>query len=1160
VTDEDKTKEQLIAELIKLRQENMELKLSPKDQERIYPVSAWSSPSQWFSTGRNEMFVTNPSEQQQEVNPPMDYLFSDLVDIPLLQQLLNSFYMATGIPHGLIDQDNNIQSGIGWQDICTQFHRVCPQTECRCKQSDSYIAAYLHDGPYVGYKCMNGLVDYGTPIIVEGQHVATIFLGQFLHELPDEEFFRRQAQEYGFDEAAYMEALRRVPVIPKEQVESIMRFYSQLGQFFATMGLERKRQLESAEQKFTKAFHCNPAPITITTLMEGRYVDVNEAWLENTGYTRTEAIGSTCTELGIWLSQAERDIMIKQLSEHGRIRRHNAKFRTKYGTIRDYLVSGEIVEINHQPHLLCVHSDITELKCLMEALHQSEEKFSKAFHGNPIMMTLASVEEGRIIDVNEAFCSATGYSREEVINHPSKDINYFVNFEEWKQRKTIVTDEGQIKGTEVDFLTKTGEIRHSIYWTQLIHFDDDNCHITCLIDITEQKRTEKQIRLNHQRMEALEKLNQMTNATTKEITEFAHQEAINLTGSDIGFLGFINEDETEMNVFGWSDNVMEMCTVANESLTFIVTDSGLWAEVIRQRHPIIVNDYSASHPHKKGVPEGHVDLLRLLVVPVFEDGHIVAVISVANKKEDYDESDIRQLNLLIGAVWKIIQHRETVAAIRQSEEKFSKAFHGMPIIMALATIEEGRFIDANEALYSGSGFTQEEIIGHTSLELSLFTRSVRSDLIASLMKEGRLDNYEVDLCTKSGEMRNCLCWGQLIHINSELCHITAVIDVTEQRRVENELARLERLNLISEMAVSMSSHFEEKLQIATEETRQELVRFKEAFSRAVGLERIIINSVNMKKTFLLATKMHEDRKVPVLIEGETGTGKEVIAKYIHYGNGNVATPFIALNCAAIAPSLFESELFGYEAGAFTGGLSKGQKGKLDMANGGTLFLDEISELPVELQAKLLRFLQENEFFRVGGLKAVKTDVRIICATNQNIEIIVAAGKFRQDLYYRLNVGRIYLPPLRERVEDILPLAYSFLNTFAEEKGSKSRAISKEAGEILESYDWPGNVREVKNAMQRVILLWDDWEVKPQHLNFLNRNRSDQPENSKSPSMLDLSDIVLPADKLPIEDVYNAIVKKALELNNGNKTKTAQYLHISRNSLMYRLKQIDQNPN
>ena len=151
------------------------------------------------------------------------YRFFDLVDIELLQRLLNSFYMVTGIPHTIRDVDYNILSKSGWQDICTGFHRVCPQTEERCQQSDRYISDYLHEKPYVGYKCLNGLMDYAVPLIIEGQHLATLFMGQILHDQPNVEYFRQQAQEFGFDQAAYLEALQRVPIIPEEQVKSILK-------------------------------------------------------------------------------------------------------------------------------------------------------------------------------------------------------------------------------------------------------------------------------------------------------------------------------------------------------------------------------------------------------------------------------------------------------------------------------------------------------------------------------------------------------------------------------------------------------------------------------------------------------------------------------------------------------------------------------------------------------------------------------------------------------------------------------------------------------------------------------------------------------------------------------------------------------------------------
>lgn len=376
----------------------------------------------------------------------------------------------------------------------------------------------------------------------------------------------------------------------------------------------------------------------------------------------------------------------------------------------------------------------------------------------------------------------------------------------------------------------------------------------------------------------------------------------------------------------------------------------------------------------------------------------------------------------------------------------------------------------------------------------------------------------------------------------ELVQVTERIGEHQHLRKENEV---------------LTRRFSVAVQEATEETRRELLRLQEAYRRIIGLGRIGVFSRAMKEVFRQAQKLHADRSIPVLIEGETGTGKEVVARYIHYGEGEVTAPFIDINCAALTPTIFESELFGYEGGAFTGGLTRGQRGKMDLAEGGTLFLDEIAEIPVDLQAKLLRVIQEKEFYRVGGLKKIKIDVRIICSTNVNLEQECQEGSFRQDLYYRLNVGRIYIPPLRERVDDILPLATMFLDELAREKGTHFRSISDEAAGMLRSYSWPGNVRELKNAMEWVALMWDDTELKPCHLGILEGTRKDHvpgPVLASGP-VLDYRNYTLPPDSLPLEELTNNIIRKALQMHRGNKTRTAKYLGISRRSLYCRLKHL-----
>ncbi len=355
----------------------------------------------------------------------------------------------------------------------------------------------------------------------------------------------------------------------------------------------------------------------------------------------------------------------------------------------------------------------------------------------------------------------------------------------------------------------------------------------------------------------------------------------------------------------------------------------------------------------------------------------------------------------------------------------------------------------------------------------------------------------------------------------------------------------------------LTTRFADVLDMATRETQAELLTLKKAYSQAIGLDEIVVSSSAMKKVFEQASILHKDRSVPVLIEGETGTGKEVIARYIHYGKTGVTTSFVGLNCAAIPRYMFESELFGYEAGAFTGGLPKGNKGKLDLAQEGTLFLDEIAEIPVEDQAKLLRILEEKEYYRVGGLKIIKADVRIICSTNRDILKMVANGTFREDLYYRLNIGKILVPPLRERAEEIIPLAEMFLSKFAREKGKHFKTISKDAANTLLSYTWPGNVRELKNTIERAIVMWDDSTLRPVHLDSIHHYHSEAPAKEMAAlNLIDETHFSLPAHGLPLEQYINNIIRKALDMHNGNKAQTARYLGISRSSLVYRLKHMN----
>jgi two-component system response regulator AtoC len=304
-------------------------------------------------------------------------------------------------------------------------------------------------------------------------------------------------------------------------------------------------------------------------------------------------------------------------------------------------------------------------------------------------------------------------------------------------------------------------------------------------------------------------------------------------------------------------------------------------------------------------------------------------------------------------------------------------------------------------------------------------------------------------------------------------------------------------------------------------------------------------SQKMKDLLGLAEKLAQSSDTTVLIEGETGTGKELLAEYIHFLSPRSSFPFVPINCGAIPKDLFESELFGYERGAFTGALDKGKLGKVEAAEKGTLFLDEVGELPPPAQVKVLRVLDEKEYFKVGGVEKKNADVRIIAATNRDLESEVKKGNFRDDLYFRLNVVKLHIPPLRDRREDIPPLFRFFIDRFNEQFKKRFIRISQNAEERILSYPWLGNIRELRNTVERIILLEKGDTILGKHLSFLTEKERHSEEMSPLKPMIPPQGIVL--DK--VEKEY---ILEALRIKKGNKFQAAKLLGISRSALIYRM--------
>src|SRR5690348_3528517 len=350
--------------------------------------------------------------------------------------------------------------------------------------------------------------------------------------------------------------------------------------------------------------------------------------------------------------------------------------------------------------------------------------------------------------------------------------------------------------------------------------------------------------------------------------------------------------------------------------------------------------------------------------------------------------------------------------------------------------------------------------------------------------------------------------------------------------------------------------------------RTEVESLRGEVRRRTGYHEVIGVSRKMTELMKFVQKVAASEASTILIQGESGTGKDLVAKTIHYQSARKDKPFVAINCSAIPETLMEAELFGHERGAFTDAKAM-KKGLFEVADEGTLFLDEIGELSPLLQAKLLRVLEDQVIRRVGGVRDIQVNVRVIAASNRDLERAVREGHFRQDLYYRLAIISMFLPALRERKEDILPLVNFFLSHYNKKFRKTVQGLSEETRRLLLSYDWPGNVRELKNALERAMLLEEGTLLKPDDLPFaVASGRSGT--SGGAPTAMEASSAVtqepveggskrrLPALSIPeggtsLEDIEHALVEMALKQSNGNQIKAAKLLDISRDALRYKMK-------
>ena len=429
--------------------------------------------------------------------------------------------------------------------------------------------------------------------------------------------------------------------------------------------------------------------------------------------------------------------------------------------------------------------------------------------------------------------------------------------------------------------------------------------------------------------------------------------------------------------------------------------------------------------------------------------------------------------------------------LKKSETRYRRLFETAQDGILLLDAETGQILDVNPFLLTMLGYSHEDFIGKKLWEIGPFRDITASRLrFSELQTKGYIRYEHLPLETKDGRLIDVEFVSNVYIVDQEKIIQCNIRNITLRKQAEKKLQKAydemdlrvqERTKDLIEAnqqllrEVEERKKAEESLQEALKEVRQlknqlheENIYLREEINLAHSHKEIVGNSEAIR-TVLKQIEQVAPTDSTVLIQGETGTGKELIAHAIHNLSARKGRLMIKVNCAALPPTLIESELFGREKGAFTGALSK-QLGRFELADASTIFLDEIDALPLELQAKLLRVLESGEFERLGSPRTVKVDVRIISATNRDLAGVVSEGGFREDLYYRLNVFQINVPPLRERREDILPLIWSFVQEFSKRMGKRIESIPQKGVEALQAYPWPGNVRELRNVTERAMII------------------------------------------------------------------------------------------
>ncbi len=807
--------------------------------------------------------------------PAMSSMLEELLKTTEIQQLFESYYNLINIPVAIIDLNANVLLSSQWRRLCTQFHRVHPTTCDRCIESDTQLATQLQEGKtYTIYACRNGLTDCASPIIIEGKHIANVFVGQFLTKEPDEAWFRRQAEELDFDIADYLAALREVPIVDEEKIPVILDLLVRMTNVITKLSIDRKDAIEN-EKRHSTILNTIPQSIFWKDL-NGRYLGCNAPFAKAAGLaTPNVIVGKTDFDLPWPRQEAEAyradDLAVISANEP---RLHIIEPLQQADGSRIVIDTSKIplIDATNTPYgIVGIYEDITERQKIEESLKLSEEKFRLSFMTGLDAFYWATLEEGRIIDINPVFEDVYGYTRDEVIGRTSLELGLYNDPDDRARMVSELKEKGFIKDLELKGNKKGGEIITISISISTVLINKQWHILGTIRDITERKQNEEAIRVSEKRY--------------RETTDFLPISIfeIDATGRLISFnqtalkaFGYNNQDFNEdMNVLQffapeeWQQvgenmgKVMRGASIPGQEYTFIRKDGSTFIGLIYSS-PIIhqnnatgirgaiiditerkqaekeIHDlamFPAENPNpvlrigrdgtllyinqagmsqltewQLQVGQDVPSILKDVVSEVMNSGSVLLVDLEHNKRTfSFTIAPIIDAGYTTIYGSDITERKRAEELLRRSEEKFAKAFKESPIIFTISSTVNERLIEVNEAFEKIMGYTREEALASTMIDMGLWVnRADRERLLPIFLANGGLRNEEVQVRTKSGEVITCLFSAELIELDGEQCTLSAIENITDLKLAEDRINKeVARTKLLLELYL-VASHMTDK--------------------------------------------------------------------------------------------------------------------------------------------------------------------------------------------------------------------------------------------------------------------------------------------------------------------------------------------------------------